>query len=57
MQAIAFLLFAAGCLIAFRVIEVWWERRCQAARRRLPHARPMNDLEFREAYYFKEEEW
>jgi len=57
MQAIAFLLFAAGCLIAIHTIETWWERRSEQARRRKPHARPMNDLEFREAYYFKEEEW
>jgi len=48
-QAIAFLLFAAGCLVAIHAIEVWWQRRVEPARK--PHARPMTDREFRDAYY------
>lgn len=56
MQAIAFLLFAAGCLVAIHTIEVWWQRRNESARR--PHARPMTNREFRDTYYAGvEEEW
>lgn len=56
MQAIAFLLFAAGCFVAFRAIDKWLDR--HAAVQSRSHARPMTDREFRDTYYAGiEKEW
>jgi hypothetical protein len=54
-EALAFLLFAAGCLIVMQLVDAWMHRR-QLARRR--HARPMSSREFRDTYYLGiEKEW
>jgi len=55
MQALAFLLFAAGCIIVMHALDAWMHRR-QLARR--IHARPMTSREFRDTYYLGiEKEW
>jgi hypothetical protein len=55
MQALAFLLFAAGCFVAAHALDEW-KRRRQLARRN--HARPMTSREFRDTYYLGiEKEW
>ena len=56
MEAFAFLLFAAGCIIAIHTIEVLMARR--RAARQYRHARPMSNREFRDTYYLGiEEQW